>query len=95
MFIFALIAAARSVVTFLTVGWPVWIAAGFVAWAADQVLGDRLHPSRTQSTAAWRRYHEMRQALVSKGMRCVTRALSSPRKAPSRRSAAPNALPLT
>jgi hypothetical protein len=42
MFIFALIAAARSVGTFLTVGWPVWIAAGFVAWAADQVLGDRL-----------------------------------------------------
>jgi hypothetical protein len=42
MFIFSLIAAARSVGTFLTVGWPVWIAAGFVAWAADQVLGGQL-----------------------------------------------------
>ena len=46
MFIFALIAAARSVGTFLTVIWPVWIAAGFVAWSADQVFGDRLTKSR-------------------------------------------------
>jgi hypothetical protein len=42
MFIFALIAAAASSGSFLTTGWPVWIAAGFVAWAADQVFGDRL-----------------------------------------------------
>jgi hypothetical protein len=28
MFIFALIAAAASSGTFLTTGWPVWIAAG-------------------------------------------------------------------
>ena len=42
MFIFALIAAARSAGTFLSTTWPVWIAAGFVAWAADQVFGDRL-----------------------------------------------------
>jgi len=46
MFIFALIAAARSVGTFLTVMWPVWIAAGFVAFSADQVFGDRLTKSR-------------------------------------------------
>jgi hypothetical protein len=42
MFIFALIAAARSAQTFLTTSWQVWIAAGFVAWAADQVLGGQL-----------------------------------------------------
>ncbi len=42
MFIFALIAAAADNQTFLSTGWPVWIAAGFVAWVADQVLGDRL-----------------------------------------------------
>ena len=42
MFIFALIAAAAASGTFLTTGWPVWIAAGFVAWAADQVLGGQL-----------------------------------------------------
>jgi hypothetical protein len=41
MFIFALIAAADSG-TFLGTDWAVWIAAGFVAWTADQVLGDRL-----------------------------------------------------
>ena len=46
MFIFALIAAARSVPTFLTVMYQVWIAAGFVAWSADQVFGDRLAKSR-------------------------------------------------
>jgi hypothetical protein len=46
MFIFALIAAANSAGTFLTVNWPVWIAAGFVAWSADQVFGDRLAKSR-------------------------------------------------
>lgn len=42
MFIFALIATAEASGTFLTVNWPVWIAAGFVAWAANHVLGDRL-----------------------------------------------------
>jgi hypothetical protein len=41
MFIFALIAASRpsSGSTFLSTAWPVWLSAGFVAWAADQVLG--------------------------------------------------------
>lgn len=42
MFVFALIAAAEASATFLTVGWPVWIAAGLVAWAVDLLLGDRL-----------------------------------------------------
>jgi heme A synthase len=42
MFIFALIAAARTSGTFLSTNWPVWIAAGFVAFAADQVLGGQL-----------------------------------------------------
>jgi len=42
MFIFALIAAAADSGTFLSTDWAVWIAAGFVAWTADQVLGDRL-----------------------------------------------------
>jgi hypothetical protein len=42
MFIFALIAAARSAGTFLSTNWPVWISAGFVAFAADQVLGSQL-----------------------------------------------------
>ena len=42
MFIFALIAAAADSQTFLSTGWPVWIAAGVVAWAADQVFDDRL-----------------------------------------------------
>jgi heme A synthase len=42
MFIFALIAAARTTGTFLSTNWPVWIAAGFVAFAADQVLGGQL-----------------------------------------------------
>jgi len=42
MFIFALIAAARSAETFLSTNWPVWISAGFVALAADQVLGGAL-----------------------------------------------------
>jgi hypothetical protein len=47
MFIFALIATAQGgLMTFLTVSWPVWIAAGFVAWSADQVFGDRLAKSR-------------------------------------------------
>jgi hypothetical protein len=42
MFIFALIAAARTTGTFLSTNWPVWIAAGFVAIAADRVLGSEL-----------------------------------------------------
>jgi heme A synthase len=42
MFIFALIATARSTGTFLSTNWPVWIAAGFVALAADRVLGGEL-----------------------------------------------------
>jgi hypothetical protein len=42
MFIFALIAAAASSGTFLSTGWPVWIAAGLVAYVGDQVVGDRL-----------------------------------------------------
>ena len=42
MFIFALIAAARTTGTFLSTNWPVWIAAGFVVFAADQVLGGQL-----------------------------------------------------
>jgi len=42
MFIFALIAFARSTSTFLSTSGFVWIAAGFVAWAADQVLGGQL-----------------------------------------------------
>jgi hypothetical protein len=39
MFIFALIAATRSAGTFLSTDQGVWISAGFVAFAADQVLG--------------------------------------------------------
>ncbi len=42
MFIFALIAASRSTATFLSTNWPVWLTAGFVALAADQVLGGKL-----------------------------------------------------
>ncbi|GEM_PF-3251589 len=42
MFIFALIAAARSTQTFLSTIWSVWVSAGFVAFAADQVLGGQL-----------------------------------------------------
>ena len=42
MFIFALIAAARSTGTFLSTNWPVWVSAGFVAFAADQVLGGQM-----------------------------------------------------
>jgi hypothetical protein len=42
VFIFALIAAARSVGTFLTVDWPVWACAGFVAFVSDGVFGDRV-----------------------------------------------------
>jgi hypothetical protein len=42
MFIFALIAASRSSETFLSTNWPVWISAGFVAFAADQVLCGQL-----------------------------------------------------
>jgi hypothetical protein len=42
MFIFALIAAAATSGTFLTTAWPVWIAAGLVAYVVDQLLGDRL-----------------------------------------------------
>jgi hypothetical protein len=42
MFVFALIAASRSSASFLSTNWPVWIAAGFVALAADQVLGREL-----------------------------------------------------
>ena len=42
MFIFALIAAARSTGTFLSTNWPVWVTAGFVAFAADQVLSSQL-----------------------------------------------------
>jgi hypothetical protein len=38
MFIFALIAATRSG-TFLSTEEGVWLSAGFVAFAADQVLG--------------------------------------------------------
>jgi hypothetical protein len=45
MFIFALIAAAATSGTFLTTSFSVWIAAGFVAWAADQVLGGQLAKS--------------------------------------------------
>jgi hypothetical protein len=42
MFILALIAAAATSGTFLSTSWSVWISAGFVAWAADQVLGGQL-----------------------------------------------------
>lgn len=42
MFIFALIASARSTGTFLSTISAVWISAGFVAFAADQVLGGQL-----------------------------------------------------
>jgi len=42
MFIFALIGATRSPATFISTDWPVWISAGFVALAADQVLGSQL-----------------------------------------------------
>jgi hypothetical protein len=42
MFIFALIATARSSGMFLSTTWPVWLTAGFVAFAADQVLGSQL-----------------------------------------------------
>ena len=42
MFIFALIAFARSTNTFLSTSGFVWISAGFVAWAANQVLGGQL-----------------------------------------------------
>ena len=42
MFIFALIAGAKTDGTFLTVAWPVWVAAGFIAWVLDQLLGDRV-----------------------------------------------------
>jgi hypothetical protein len=42
MFVFALIAAARSTGTFLSTTGSVWISAGFVAFAADQVLGSQL-----------------------------------------------------
>jgi hypothetical protein len=43
MFIFALIAfAGNSADTFLSTSGFVWISAGFVAWAADQVLGGQL-----------------------------------------------------
>jgi hypothetical protein len=45
MFIFALIGADRSGGTFLSTAWPVWLSAGFVAWAADQVLGGQ--PAKT------------------------------------------------
>ena len=38
MFLFALIAAARSIGTFLTVDWAVWLSAGFVAWSASLVI---------------------------------------------------------
>ena len=46
MFIFALIATAEASGTFLTVNWSVWIAAGFVAWAANHVLGSHLTVER-------------------------------------------------
>jgi hypothetical protein len=42
MFIFALIAFARNTNTFLSTSGFVWISAGFVAWAANQVLGGQL-----------------------------------------------------
>lgn len=42
MFIFALIAATRTPATFLSTNLPVWISAGFLAFAADQVLSSRL-----------------------------------------------------
>ena len=42
MFVFALIAGAADSGTFLSVGWPVWIAAGFVAYMVDLLIGDRL-----------------------------------------------------
>jgi hypothetical protein len=42
MFIFSLIAAAQSTGAFLSTNWPVWLSAGFVAFAADQVLGGQL-----------------------------------------------------
>jgi hypothetical protein len=41
MFVFALIASANTG-TFLSTAWAVWISAGFVAMAANQLLGGRL-----------------------------------------------------
>jgi hypothetical protein len=45
MFVFALIAAARSTGTFLSTTGSVWISAGFVAFAADQVISSQLKRS--------------------------------------------------
>jgi hypothetical protein len=51
MFVFALIAGAADSGTFLSVAWPVWMAAGFVAYMLDLLLGDRLVAKTGDRTA--------------------------------------------
>ena len=40
LFVFAVIAGAAATGTFLTVGWPVWAAAGLLAWVLDALTGE-------------------------------------------------------